>query len=391
MVFMGENMNKTTIFVMTHKKTAMPRESCYVPLHVGRNGGAGFGYQGDDTGDNISALNCHYGELTGLYWIWKNYSGQENIGICHYRRYFTDPSTRRLLTEEQYCRLLEEYDIVTSMVPEPDGMTNLEAYGQAHEREDMVRAGEIIGELYPQDRWAFDEVMGENGCSFGNLMVTSRKLFDEYCAWIFSIFNVMEQDMDFGKYPDDYHRRVFGFLAETLLNVWVRARRLNVCHHEVGVTGEKAETTELKLAVGQLVKLGRITEARQLFYDVIRVRPDVSLANADLKGEMFMIEQLLYIMELENEAGVNDGFAGYSNDLQALTDHFGMVSEGLEGLVLTMGDDGKGASADGWREGFARIFKDTTGISSIAVEVIARNNLKLQPYVEELVGASGAA
>jgi hypothetical protein len=68
-----------------------------------------------------------------------------------------------------------------------------------------------------------------------------------------------------------------------------------------------------------------------------------------------------------------------------------MVSEGLEGLVLTMGDDGKGASADGWREGFARIFKDTTGISSIAVEVIARNNPKLQPYVEELVGASGAA
>ena len=41
-------------------------------------------------GENISNLNSYYGEMTALYWIWKNRLSYLNdddfIGNCHYRK-----------------------------------------------------------------------------------------------------------------------------------------------------------------------------------------------------------------------------------------------------------------------------------------------------------------
>lgn len=59
------------IYTMTHKKFTPLPNPLYVPLHVGRACGENLGYLGDDTGEQISALNCYYSELTGFYWIWK--------------------------------------------------------------------------------------------------------------------------------------------------------------------------------------------------------------------------------------------------------------------------------------------------------------------------------
>lgn len=75
------------IVVATHKKYRMPEDGCYLPLQVGKAGKEALGYQGDDTGDNISEKNPYYCELTGLYWAWKNLDA-EYIGLVHYRRYF---------------------------------------------------------------------------------------------------------------------------------------------------------------------------------------------------------------------------------------------------------------------------------------------------------------
>ena len=60
------------IFVCTHKKFEPPKDSIYVPIHVGKKGKTDLGYPGDDTGDEISEKNCYYSELTGLYWAAKN-------------------------------------------------------------------------------------------------------------------------------------------------------------------------------------------------------------------------------------------------------------------------------------------------------------------------------
>ena len=49
------------IYVMTHKLFQKPQDEIYIPLHVGRAASQDLSYLGDDTGDNISALNCYYG------------------------------------------------------------------------------------------------------------------------------------------------------------------------------------------------------------------------------------------------------------------------------------------------------------------------------------------
>ena len=85
-VYMEKKMS-TKIFVMTHRNFEVPKETCYIPLQVGKAVNADLGYMGDDTGENISAKNCYYSVLTGLYWVAKNVTDADNLGLCHYRRF----------------------------------------------------------------------------------------------------------------------------------------------------------------------------------------------------------------------------------------------------------------------------------------------------------------
>ena len=59
------------------------------PLEVGAALRSNFVYPlKDNTGDNISSKNPCYGELTGLYWVWKNtnIADDDVIGFCHYNK-----------------------------------------------------------------------------------------------------------------------------------------------------------------------------------------------------------------------------------------------------------------------------------------------------------------
>ena len=75
------------ILVATHKKYWMPDDSVYMPIQVGATLHPDFGYTSDNIGENISAKNLNYCELTALFWAWKNLAC-DYIGLCHYRRYF---------------------------------------------------------------------------------------------------------------------------------------------------------------------------------------------------------------------------------------------------------------------------------------------------------------
>lgn len=101
------------IFAMTHKAFTPPPDPLYVPLQVGRACHEPLGFIGDDTGDQISKQNAYFSELTGVYWLWKNYQDADIIGICHYRRYFI--SEKGLLySHADISRLLADYDMIVT-------------------------------------------------------------------------------------------------------------------------------------------------------------------------------------------------------------------------------------------------------------------------------------
>ena len=104
----------TSIYVLTHKKFDVPYDKTYLPLQVGSASHDHLGYLTDDSGDNISALNCYYSELTGVYWVWKNVKDKDIVGVCHYRRFLLNDQDL-VLTKNEIEKLLSDYQILTSM------------------------------------------------------------------------------------------------------------------------------------------------------------------------------------------------------------------------------------------------------------------------------------
>ncbi len=306
------------IYVMTHKRFTKPDDDIYIPLHVGRAKAEDLSYLGDNTGDNISALNCYYGELTGMYWIWKNETDADFVGICHYRRYFLNESGE-ILTSAEFEDILKNCDVMVSEMlgGTENNWTNYAAY---HNAADMEAVGEAIKKIFPSDYEAFRSVLSDTKCCYGNLMVTTLEKYREYCAWLFPVLEEAGKTIDVTKY-NAYHKRVFGFLSEILLYVWITARRYSIHEGRIGVTSEKAETIEFKHEIESLVKQGKILQAKKLFYTTMQDRPDLRLDLSDIKQEIPVIEKILYIMNQEQKSG-ETGLIGLSRDFTVLTEHY---------------------------------------------------------------------
>lgn len=318
------------IFTMTHKKFQEPEDDIYVPLHVGRAGAGDLGYLGDDTGDSISRWNNFYGELTGVYWVWKNEKEADVVGICHYRRFFLN-GQRKLMNRQEYEEILKNYDIIVSNEVRADN-NYLDYFGEAHNAKDLLTVGEVMVEKYPEYAPYFQSAMEGNTYYYGNLMVTSRELFNSYAEWLFDILFEVEKRIDVESY-DLYNQRVFGFLSEQMVKIWAEKNGLKIYEGTVGITAEKAETVEFKLAMGQLVKMKQIGQARKMFYEYLKLRPDVRLELSDIRGEIPIIEQLLYIAEEEGQRNLS-GLLQMSADLNAWIVHYRKVSECLSRLSV---------------------------------------------------------
>lgn len=302
------------IYVMTHVSFNVPQDPIYHPLHVGRALSEDLGYPGDDTGDNISSLNMYYSELTGLYWAWKNVHNTEYIGLCHYRRYFLNEHNH-VMSKADFMPILEKYDVILSQFVTTDQCYR-DLYAEAHNIHDLDVVGDVIARLYPDCRPIFEKVLAGNKLCCGNLFVTTKTLFDEYAQWLFSIFAEAERHIDVSTY-DDYHRRVYGFLSEQLVYVWVQYRNLSYCEVPIGFTQEKAETLTLKEQLAALIREHKIEQAHTLFIDTMKTRPDVMLPGSDFSQELDTILRILNSCMEDIKQG-RPSMLDYSTDINEL-------------------------------------------------------------------------
>lgn len=211
------------IAVAAHKPYPMPEDAMYLPVQAGRAIHEDLGYTGDDTGEHISEKNESYCELTVLYWSWKNLDA-DYIGLCHYRRHFANGQLgdkwNRILTEPQAELLLKDTDV---LLPKPRNYwieTNYSQYAHAHHAKDLDAARAVIAEEHPAYLDAFDTVMNRTWGHRFNMLLMRRDVLDSYCSWLFDILFRLESRLDTTGYSA-YDRRVFGFIAERLLDVWL--------------------------------------------------------------------------------------------------------------------------------------------------------------------------
>lgn len=217
-----------------------------------------LGIIGDDTGDNISDKNDTFNELTLIYWVWKNTHSQDYVGFCHYRRYFINRNMSKVekalnllipgskaRQEKKLTTLLQNFDKEAPerlkdcdvALPKPIVMnrTLREQYADYHDVAHFDEMGEVIKELRPEMWPAFEDASSRNSFFIANMFIFKRKYFDQFCEFAFPVLFELEKRLTI---PDDsYQKRVFGYLGERLVTVFVnyisRVESINVKYFDL--------------------------------------------------------------------------------------------------------------------------------------------------------------
>lgn len=229
----------------------MATKAPYFPIHVGKelHKNISLGITEDNTGDNISIKNASYCELTGLYWAWKNLKGVDVIGLCHYRRYFDfHHQCKKYLPFTQFKT--SQFNEINLDIPQ-DMLDRISAgkvivpryksyrvplyadYCINHISDDFFKLKEVFNTEPQEYKDAFSKIMyNNNKLMHYNMFIMKWDEFDKYCSWLFNILNNVEKVTDISNYTP-VQKRIYGYMAERLFNVYLEANKLDVIREPV--------------------------------------------------------------------------------------------------------------------------------------------------------------
>ena len=279
-------MSSVKLFVCSHKDYPVPVHPLLVPLQVGAAlAQRQFpGFTQDSTGENISAKNHAYCELTGQYWAWKN-ARADYIGFFHYRRYLfpdqAEPLPYRLkgspdqallqsLGYDSFQGLIEQYDLI---MPRGENMfvsvRRHYADSEAHHEKDLDLALSILLEQHPEYRDAAERYLSGTVHYFCNIFVMRWDVFEDYCRWLFPLLEEFDRRADIAGYSIQ-EQRVDGYLAERLLGIYYTRNRdrlktleLPRVHFEPSAGKRAVKTLELGLLPPGSLRRSKIKKLKE--------------------------------------------------------------------------------------------------------------------------------
>jgi hypothetical protein len=256
---------KVVVLVATHRRAVLPQGRDYLPIQVGRAlASEDLGYQSDATGDNISAKNTMYSELTALYWAWKNLPS-DYLGLVHYRRFFSDlPAWRNLrgvdVTAAWSDATIEAVAGRGEFIVPRKRRYYIETLGSHYEHthhraaDQLGVVTEVLRELHPDSPGTWQKVLRRRWGYMFNMFLAPRAQIDAYCSWVFPVLAELETRIDTTGFSP-FDMRYIGRLAELLWNAWLEQNHIIVAEADWVTVGQ---TNPAKKAAWFLAaKLGR--------------------------------------------------------------------------------------------------------------------------------------
>ena len=125
-----------------------------------------------------------------------------------------------------------------------------ESVREAPNKTDLEEIRIALETLYPDYIPDYDLYLNQRSWYMYNMCIMKKKLFDEYCEWIFKVLKYIEAHHDMSK-ESGYRTRLFGFLSERLIWVWVnhnipkeRIKEVRVIRTDMGIATQiKKEIT----------------------------------------------------------------------------------------------------------------------------------------------------
>lgn len=196
---------------------------------------------GDNTGDNISSANLKYGEITAMYWVWKNYSEIGNpdyIGFQSYRRYFFYPHKWTIIPQmtPEYERMAIQSIEQIKMELAPDtlfftsysenSITNQEILQESPMSKAFAIAHDIVLNDFPAYVPELTQFLADKNCIAGNSFIMSREYFFEYCEFMFPLLKKLDEQYPYTNELQNFNTaRIPAVVSEYYMNLFYLKKR----------------------------------------------------------------------------------------------------------------------------------------------------------------------